>query len=440
MPTRDHTSARPALLSARPALISAGLGAALVAAAIIIPRARHDDVRVHWPPLHADWMPRFGTGTVVAILVGIALWTLFPPLARRLSWPQLMIATYAATWAWIMALAYTDGPEGLRSVFDRGGEYVYDAQRVKSIPDMLRTFTDHIPMDSAHHWHTHVAGHPPGALLYFVLIDRLGVTSHLWIGIITVTIGATAVSAAVLTLCALGGEDLAQRAAPWLVLAPTAVWMGVSGDAMFTAVAAWGVCFLALAGARYRPAYAVAGGVLLGLCVYLSYGLPILGLIALAVVWLTGCWKVLPWAIGGALIVAAAFTFAGFSWWEAYPILVDRYYDGIASERSYSYWVWGDIAAWTFTVGLATWAAFPSIPAALRRRDPLAVLATAAMACILVATLSGMSKAEVERIWLPFSLWIVVLPALLPTRWQRPLLASQVVLAVLVQTLVLTRW
>ncbi len=36
------------------------------------------------------------------------------------------------------------------------------------------------------------------------------------------------------------------------------------------------------------------------------------------------------------------------------------------------------------------------------------------MLTILVATLSGMSKAETERIFLPFTIWVVALPALLP--------------------------
>ncbi|MCW2748406.1 MAG: hypothetical protein JWP10_1548, partial [Nocardioidaceae bacterium] len=52
----------------------------------------------------------------------------------------------------------------------------------------------------------------------------------------------------------------------------------------------------------------------------------------------------------------------------------------------------------------------------------------------------GMSKAEVERIWLPFTLWIVTIGALLPERWKKPMLLSQVAVAVIVQQLVLTRW
>ncbi|MCW2746960.1 MAG: hypothetical protein JWP10_102 [Nocardioidaceae bacterium] len=425
---------------ARASIVSVVCGAALVAAAIVVPHFLDDDVRVHWPPLHADWMPRFSTMTVVAIIVGVALWYLTLRFARTVSWTALLLATFAGTWIWTVALAYTDGSEGLSRVFDRPGEYVYDAQRVDSIPAMLREFVDRIPMDAVDNWHTHVAGHPPGALIFFVILDRLGITSSLDIAFVVVTIGSTAVVAALVTLRVLGSESVARSAAPWLILAPTAVWMGVNGDAVFTAVSAWGLALLAIAAKRHSPAVGVAAGLLLGLCVYLSYGLVLLGILSLAVLWIARSWKPLPWALLGAGVVVAAFTLAGFRWWEAYPVLVDRYNDGIASERAYGYWVWANVAAWSFTVGVATWAAFPQAFAAMRRREPLAVLAGAAMVTILLATLSGMSKAEVERIWLPFTLWIVTIGALLPERWKKPLLLSQVAVAVIVQQLVLTRW
>jgi hypothetical protein len=273
-----------------------------------------------------------------------------------------------------------------------------------------------------------------------VLLDRLGITDPFWIGVVVVTIGSTAVVAVLVTLKTLGSVDLSRRATPWIVLAPSALWMGVTGDALFTAVAAWGLALLAIAAVKHGPGIAVASGLLLGTCVYLSYGLILLSVLALAVLVIARGGSMLPWALGGAAVIAGLFTFAGFSWWEAYPVLRERYYDGIASDRAYSYWVWADIAAWTFTVGLVVWAALPRAVRAVKERDPLAQLAAAALITILVATLSGMSKAEVERIWLPFTIWIVALPALLPERWHRPALLSQVVLALCVQQLVLTRW
>ncbi|WP_332642738.1 hypothetical protein [Aeromicrobium sp.] len=428
------------LSSTRAALVSAAAGLALVGVAIAVPAWTGEDVRVHWPPLHADWDPRFGLLTLPAIAIGLILWTALPRIAERATWRVLLVTAFAGTWIWTMALAMTEGSDGLARVFERPGEYVYDAQRVDSIATMLQTFVDHIPMDSPDNWHTHVAGHPPGALLFFVLLDRLGITDPFWIGVAVVTIGSTAAVAVLVTLKTLGSANLARRAMPWIVLAPTAVWMGVDGDALFTAVAAWGIALLAIAAVSRRALPAIAAGLLLGLCVYLSYGLVLLGILAVAVLIIARTWKPLPWALGGSAVVAAIFTAVGFAWWEAYPVLRERYYDGIASERAYSYWVWADFAAWTFTVGLVVWAAFPRAARAFREGDVLARLAGAALLTVLVASLSGMSKAEVERIWLPFTIWIVALPTLLPARWHRPALLSQVVLALCVQQLLLTRW
>lgn len=64
----------------------------------------------------------------------------------------------------------------------------------------------------------------------------------------------------------------------------------------------------------------------------------------------------------------------------------------------------------------------------------------AAVAAILLADLSGLSKAEVERIWLPFAVWVVVACGLLPRTQARYWLAGQAALALLVNHLLLTVW
>jgi hypothetical protein len=425
--------------SSRAAAASAGAGLLLVAASMIVPTWLDDDVRVHWPPLHADWYPRFEPMTAVAIAVGLLLVAVLPRLSRILPWPALLATSMGALWTWIMALALTDGTQGLARVFERRQEYVYDAQGVGSVHTMLQTFVDRIPFDAPDNWYVHVAGHPPGALLYFVGIDRLGITDPFWIAVVCVTVASTAVAAVLVTLRTLGTERLARTAMPWIVLAPSAVWAGVAGDAVFAAVAAWGLALLAIAAVHRRVVPAIGAGLLLGTCVYLSYGLVLLAILAVAVLVVARTWRPLPWAIGGAGVVAAVFTIGGFAWWEAYPVLRERYYAGIASERAYSYWVWADVAAWTFTAGLAVWAAFPAAVRAVRH-NVLAQLAAAALLTIAVACVSGMSKAEVERIFLPFTMWIVALPALLPERWTRHLLLTQVATALLAQQLLLTRW
>lgn len=57
---------------------------------------------------------------------------------------------------------------------------------------------------------------------------------------------------------------------------------------------------------------------------------------------------------------------------------------------------------------------------------------------LLIADLSGMSKAETERIWLAFAMWILPVCVLLtrPRFW----LGAQVVLALLLNHLLLTGW
>lgn len=59
---------------------------------------------------------------------------------------------------------------------------------------------------------------------------------------------------------------------------------------------------------------------------------------------------------------------------------------------------------------------------------------------MLLADLSGMSKAETERIWLTFAVWLLPACALLPRRAHARWLATQAVLALLVNHLLLTGW
>jgi hypothetical protein len=66
------------------------------------------------------------------------------------------------------------------------------------------------------------------------------------------------------------------------------------------------------------------------------------------------------------------------------------------------------------------------------------VLVSGALLALLAADLSGMSKAETERIWLPFALWLLPSAALLtrPRAW----LTAQAVLALLLNHLLRTGW
>jgi hypothetical protein len=68
------------------------------------------------------------------------------------------------------------------------------------------------------------------------------------------------------------------------------------------------------------------------------------------------------------------------------------------------------------------------------------LLCLAGFAAVALADLSLMSRAEVERIWLPFVPWLLVGTALLDDRWLRRGLALQASVALVVQHLLFTGW
>ena len=68
------------------------------------------------------------------------------------------------------------------------------------------------------------------------------------------------------------------------------------------------------------------------------------------------------------------------------------------------------------------------------------LLSAAAALSIVLADASLMSKAEVERIWLPFVPWLLVACALLPESWRKRGLVVQIVVALAIQHLLSTGW
>ncbi|MFJ7291133.1 hypothetical protein [Streptomyces collinus] len=430
--------------------------AAVLLVTVSVAAGRHiEDTRrtlfVDWPPLLASWAPHLGPGTPAAVLVAIATVAQGPALAARLPWRALLPAAWGTATAWIFSLALIDGwDRGIARRLTTRHEYLQVIDRFHDIPAALRGFTGHILLDSPDNWPAHVAGHPPAATLTFVLLDRIGLGGGGWAGVWCITVGATACVAVLVTIRALADETLARRSAPFLVLAPAAVWMGTSADAYFAAVAAWAVALLALAVTRGSLGWAGASGLLFGLTCYLSYGLTLVALIAAAVLVL-GRHGIrgrpalpVPW-LAGLAVVPVAFTLAGFDWWEAYRLLVTRYGQGAGGIRPYGYWVWANLACTVLVTGLATAAGLRRTADALvrRRTGPragvrLAFLVSAALLALLVADLSGMSKAETERIWLPFALWLLPACAFLtrPRAW----LTAQALLALLLNHLLITGW
>jgi len=426
------------------AWLGLGVALAVMAAGMLVPEVADWDVHVRsFPPLHAEWAPRTGPGTWPAVLLGLLATWRAVDIAERLGWRALLLCVYAAGLAWLLALAYVDGPEGVGAILDTDYEYLPTARATDDFPAALDGWVDRIPFEHRDNWVPHVAGHPPAALGFFVLLVRLGL-GDAWVAGLVVTLAAASTAVAVMvTMRVLGAEEPARRAAPFLVFGPAAIWQCVSADGMFAAVAAWGVAALAVAAVRRSPAFSALAGVLLGCCVMLSYGLPLLGLLALAVLRAARSWYPLVPAALAAGAVVLAFAAYGFVWWEALPALQDRYWAGVQRNRPASYWLWGNLSALGFSAGPLAGAGLAH--AVVVRRDRVATravlwLAAAGVAMVVAADLSRMSQAEVERIWLPFVPWLLVACGLLPRRWRRAGLALQVVTALVVQHLLFTGW
>lgn len=427
---------------------------ALVAIAMALPAITGWDVHVmSFPPLHARWDPRVGAGTVPAVLIALLAARYAVAVAATLAWRQLLAGVFVAGLAWMLALAFVDGKGGVGTILGTHYEYLRTARATTDLPHTLDTYISRISYDAApHNWPVHIAGHPPGALTFFVVLVRLGLGSGFWAGMVVSLFAATTAVAVMVTTHLLGAESMARKAAPLLVFGPAAIWQCVSADAMFAAVAAWGIAALALAATRTGVlamlGASIVSGLLLGYAVMLSYGLPILGLLALAVLMVARRWRpLLPTAIAAAAVLFAYAAF-GYQWWSALGPLHDRYWAGVASVRPAAYWNWGDLAALACSAGPLVGAGLAYAGSLIRaerqasepERRVVLWLAGAGLAMVIGADVSQMSKAEVERIWLPFVPWLLLATALLPERWRRGGLVLQIVVALLIQHLLFTGW
>lgn len=396
------------------------------------------------PPLFASWAPHTGPGTIPAILIALLVVVGGPPLAARMRWGPLLGVTYLTSLAWTVSMTLIDGWKyGVLDKLAGNKNYPAEVDRVESIPALLKGFTDHILLEPGS-WAVHVAGHPPGALMVYVWMERIGLGSLVAGAALCVLVGAAVGVGIGATLRALGEEHVARKLLPFTVLMPGVVWVGVSTDGLFAGVLACGVALLAIgttSGGLRGDLTALAGGLLLGFMLYLSYGLVLAGLLPLVVIALTRRPRPTLAAVLGVGVVVALFTYYGFWWWDGYLLVRERYYQGIASTRPYSYFVWANLACSVLATG-------PAVLAGLRRLAwtprQLALgarlLTVATLLAILVADLSGMSKAETERIWLPYTMWLVLPCALLPQRHVKWWLAAQAVLALLINHLLRTRW
>jgi hypothetical protein len=401
-------------------------------------------------PIFGWWNAHVGWGTGPAIVIGVAAVLWGPMVAQRLPWRAMPWVTWAVACAWAFSLAMIDGwQRGFAGRLTSEHEYLRQVPSITDIPEALRTFSSRILDFHPTSWTTHISGHPPGALLTFVWLDRIGLGGGAWAGFLCLLVGSSAAAAVVVAVRALADESTARFVAPFVAVTPTAIWVAVSADGYFAGVAAWGITLLALAarGTARIPILAGAGaGLLLGWGIFLNYGLGLIALLAVAVLisatdFRSAMRALIPAAVVAVLVVAA-FALAGFWWFDGYTLVQQRYWQGIAMNRPFQYWSWANLASVVCAIGLGSVAGIARAfdIAAIKRRSGLHLVVLAAVLAILCADLSMLSKAETERIWLPFTTWLVAACVLLPPRSHRWFLALNVVGALLLNSFILTNW
>ncbi len=365
-------------------------------------------LQISTPPLNGtlDWRP--GATAIPAVACAFVAVLGYPRLVRRSRWSTVLVVAGLGAIGWAITLALVDGSQALVQP-SSANEYLRTAMHVGDLGSFLATFTHRIS-----DYNIHTQGHPPGMVVVLWLMHAVGLGGVRWNSVLVYAGGGVGVVATLVAVREVAGEDLARRAAPFLVLAPAGV-MWTSGDPFFAGVSACAVTALILATGKTgqrSDVLAFAGGLLFALTAFLSYGLVLLAIVPVVVAVRRRQYRVLEVAAGTVVVVVlAVWIGTGFAWWGGLVATRVRYFAGAGGRRPYDYFLLANLAAFAIAIGPATVVALTRL-----RRNPLAVLVGAAVAAVLLADMSGMSKAEVERIWLPFVPWVMAAGAVLATQ------------------------
>ena len=431
-PPRDRASWLGPLLG-----LAAWVG--LVAAGrLLIEPLYHDDYRIHVgnPPLVGRLHVEASWALTPAILLGAVAVVWGPALAERLPWRKLLVAAGALAFAWAFFLAASDGLHAVIKPIISRYEYLHDVPMVDRTSDFLGSFTALAPL-----YTFHVHAHPPLMLMVFWAMSKIGLGGGWAAALAVIGMGAMTAPAALVAARELAGEACARAAAPFLALAPAALWIATSPDAFYAGVAAIGIALFAVASGREAEArgdaYGFAAGLTLGAALFLSYGVTALGAVVVAIDLWRRAQRAFLFAAAGVACVALGFLAAGFSWYEGLQAARELQLAGVYELRPYAEFLVASPAAFALVIGPAT-----AVGLARLRVPGIWILAGPVLLGILVADLSGYARGETERVWLQFAPWILLATAAISSTLggRRLWLALQVAVALVLQVAAQSPW
>ena len=434
-----RSAARARVESWLPAAGVAGL--ALVVAVGLAIKAAGDRLGVPLPPFVMYWGPQVDSLAVVSVVVFAASWVVVPAVfARRASPIVCAGALYVLALALGLSLNLAhEGTRGWWAVLANGrhgtleGQYEY----LNGLPYLsrgvgwyLRHFASVLPYIPVH-----AQGNPPGPLiaLHLLGIGNPGALAALCIGL-----GALTAPLAYDLGRTLGDERRGRVAGVLTAFSPCTLLFGVtSTDYAYAAMGCFVACLLVRPGARAL----VAGSIAAALASFFSWLLLAIPAWAAVVAVRRYGWRRAVSVCAAFVVALAAFNGAlaiayGYDPFSAVRETASLYHhELIGSQRVYGFWLFGSPAAWAVMLGLPiVWFALRALAAG----DPAAI---ATWALVLAASVLGFTKAETERVWLPFvPLACVAAAATLRTVRLRPVLAFLALQALVVEILFFTIW
>ena len=434
-----HAKTPPA---ARSALVPGSVifGVAATVATGLAVKAATGDLGTALPPFVSVWAPRLEPWAAVPALVFSAAAALAPRASRRVRSP-LAFAGALFGLALVLGLALNlarGGAHGWYSVFDLGPHGSFEAQH-EYLPGLPATtygtrffldrFAELVPSLPVN-----VAGHTPGLLL---TLHLLGIDTAPGMAALCVGLGSLCAPLAYDLGRIVGDEQRGRHAGMLTAFAPSLLLFGVSSaDYLYAALGMATACLLV----RRGPVARWAGAGLVPVAGFFSWLLlAIPAWAALVVLQRDGPRRALALALmcGAALVAfnAALAAAVGYDPIGTLRATEAVYRHSLARIRPYGFWLFGSPTAWLAMLGLPTaWLAARA--AAARDRAALALAAV-----VLVSAIAGFTKAETERIWLPFVPLACVAAAAGVERRHLPaiiwILASQ---AVLSELLLYTIW
>ena len=412
---------------------SAALAVAFGLAAFVGFRVLDPLTFINAPPFYGKWERAIGWTVTAPVAVALAvIWGARHRHRHLVPWRWLLLGAVIAAMAWSISLGLADNVARLTEQLRGKPDYARGLGAIGDHPgNYLATFNERARGPSAtvisRGYPVHVQGHPPGAVVSLWALTKLGLDPIAG-GVVLVWAGLAAGIVGVLSsVRRLAGEATARAATPFVVLLPGAVWSHTF-DTYFAGIGALAVMASVFAlvprsgnaepdsvvrfeGASLR--WALVSGVLFGYLALLSYGLVLLGLVPVVVAlgrrrfWplpVTGLTSFATMALPGAW---------GWNWFGGLATTHHQYVTTVASIRPFGYFLAGNLVTAACAVGPAVLAGFILVlrsPSRARtgRWGGAGPLIIGAGGALLLADVSGLAKAEVERIFQPFYGWLAL--------------------------------